>query len=800
MQPLVREPSSGLSAVTRTARAALFAGLVLGGAVTGSVAQDPAPGPQPPKFKHGGDALVQVTFRSASHHEQRRTDESGESVATVHTHDWEVSGLLEVKTHALGAGLLVFTVVGVYGELEGHASETRAWVRKGLAGEGGLSRWEERAQESWSAQKVRKDRFPGAGTIEIDLDRRTWTAPELGDVFDAWPSQLHERERYSAEWHPDPSDETAQPRFSFDKQIRMTGLLGDGPDRPSKRSATELGLQQKLSRANPLTAMVKPKGGADPLLGTAAIEIGQGKNRISASVSWALRRELPELELRVSSPDFERWRPTGDRLPLVEGRLPGNALQLTAELVDPSGAPITGVRIRRMRWWLEDTSRLPGVCLNWPYGSTDTSPDLEFDSSRATDEGQRLEFTDLTTLRKTVRVVPYDFGGWSTLRVEADLDDGRTIRGRRKGQSGDETAIRLPDREPDSRVATSWKLLLHGTGKADDADDETEPEGAGAGDGLTLFEEYRGFYVNGEFDYGDAERKDVIVYDQIGSRSTREASRLFASASGVTWSLHVLRPGQGEMNDSRVINRNRGNGPTRGPQHVVSLRSDARGGMPSATGNRPGRGEVLVPAPELVYRIAPRLRGRRDLYARSIAQAMLALCGVRRPGVSDWGMVSFQAARAEDGAVIVTGGDGTRVQVRDESGKRDLGAEWLRAAERDADVLRRHLRSVHGGERAIEAATKALATRSFYVALRGGIHSGPLANIMRQTFADAYYVPEARTLYVLPPGGDDRVGYSLPSTSEGDGFNAKDHTPRPRFGDSSNPAPRGTFVVNDHAQ
>ncbi len=759
-------------------------------------AQDPAP--RSPQFAHGGDAFVQVVFRSTSHWERRRDDASGEVYTNELEHDWEVSGLLEVKTQALGDGLLVFTVVGVNGELEGHATELQRWQREGLAGEGGVMELTERALEGWSAFGVRTTRFPGVGTIEVDLDARTWTAPELADAFDAWPALLQADETYAAEWHPDPKDESVQPVFSYDKLDRLTGMLGDGPDRPSKRSAQTLGLRQKLERSNPLTAMVKPKGAEDPLSGTASIEILDGDNRVTASVVWALRRELPELELRVSAPDFAAWRPAGDRLPLVEGRLPGPALRLTAELVDPTGAPVVGVRIRRLRWWLEDTSRLPGVCSNWPYGSTDTSFDLEFDSERATDDKQRLEFTGLTTLRKSVRLVPYDFGAWSTLRVEAELDDGRTVKGRRPGQSGDPTAIRLPDREPDSKIHTQTKRLLHGTGKADDADDEAEPDGNGKGDGLTLFEEYRGFYVDGRYDFGDGERKDVFVYDQVGNRDTRAAIARFATAAGVVASLHVLHPGHGEMDDSRVLNTNRSGGPSRGLQHVVAMRAAPSGAYGGATGDQPKKGHVLVSAPERLYASAPRLRGRADLYVRGITQAMLMVCGVRPPGMLDPGTMQFTASREPDGSVVVRNAGGRSWAARDESGRVDLGAQWLQAAERDGDVLRRRLRGVVGADAAIAAATRAAATRTLYVARRGGEHSGPLANVMRDTFADAYLEPETKTLFVLPTGADQKVGWILPTTAAGDGFNAVDHQPRTRFGDSTRAPARSEFRVNDN--
>jgi len=310
-----------------------------------------------------------------------------------------------------------------------------------------------------------------------------------------------------------------------------------------------------------------------------------------------------------------------------------------------------------------------------------------------------------------------------------------------------------------------------------------------------LFEEYRGFYVDTKFERADPSRKDVYVYDPIDNGDTREAIAQFQAASRAY--VSVLHPGHDEMDPSRVINRNRGEGPSRGLQHTVSLRRDASRPRPDASGNRPSRGEVLVTPPGELYQLAPRLARREDLYVRAIAQAMLAVCGVTQPGGLDHGMEQFTASRDAEGKVVVHRGDGRRVKVRDESGKRDLGEEWLMAAERQAELRRRRLRGAVGSETTIAAATKAAATRSLYVAVRGGQHSGPVGNIMRDTFADAVWVSEDSTVYVLPSGGDPKVGYELPSTSLGDGFNA---APLRRFGDSSRPSARQSFVVNDNAR
>jgi len=770
---------------SRLLRVAIGAALVVAAAPAASAAQR--------AFQHGGDAWLQVTFQSRSQDSSSRVDSSGERFSWSLSHDWEVTGVLEVRTLVPAPGKRVFHVLGVAGELQGRLTESHGRLRRGVYGEGGLSAVDEDWQEAWVNPAVAIPTLPASFALEIDLDARTWTAPELADTFDALPRVLHATERYFGRW--DPPATFGEPVLSFDKQRPPPDLLGSSPLRPSNLEATLLGLDRMVAASNPLTAMVKPKGGADRLVGSVEATIQRGKGKYTGSVLWAVLRELPGLELEVTIPEGERWLPHGDRLPLVAGRLPGARLRITAEVKDPTGAPVHDVRIRRLRWWLEETSRLPGVCMNWPYGSGDTSPDMEFDAKDATDEGQRLEFTNLTTLRKSVYVVPYDFGAWSTLRVEADLDDGRTLSGKYRGQTDHPTAIRLPLRSADSKVASRWKRLMGVDGRPDDADDEDHPKGAVNGDGLSLFEEYRGFYVDTKYVRGDPTLKDVFVYDPIDSADTRAAITLFTSASRAL--VSVLHPGHDEHDHSRVINRNRGAGPSRGHQHTVSLRIGGPWSRPDASGNRPGRGEVLVTPPAKLYQLAPRHAGRQDLYVRAIAQAMLAACGVSQPGAYDRGMEQFTASRDPAGNVVVHRGDGKVVKVRDESGQHDLGAEWLEAAERQAEVVRRRLRRSPLAAAALAAATNAAATRSYYVAVRGGQHSGPVGNIMRDAFADALWVPGTITLHVLPTGDDPKVGYALTETSVGDDFNA---APRRRFGDSARPPARQSFVVNDNAR
>ena len=71
-----------------------------------------------------------------------------------------------------------------------------------------------------------------------------------------------------------------------------------------------------------------------------------------------------------------------------------------------------------------------------------------------------------------------------------------------------QTEVRLPMRSASSFIADSWKKSHGVNGVSDNADNETDPKGDGnPGDGLTLYEEYRGFIEDGQHIEGDPKRR-----------------------------------------------------------------------------------------------------------------------------------------------------------------------------------------------------------------------------------------------------------------------------------------------------
>ncbi len=99
-----------------------------------AVAQSPTVPALRRAFDHGGDAWLQVTFRSHSQDSGSRVGSDGERHSWSRSHDWEVSGVLELRTLAPAPGKRVFQVVGVAGGLQGRLSEAQSRHRHGIYG------------------------------------------------------------------------------------------------------------------------------------------------------------------------------------------------------------------------------------------------------------------------------------------------------------------------------------------------------------------------------------------------------------------------------------------------------------------------------------------------------------------------------------------------------------------------------------------------------------------------------------------------------------------------------------------
>ncbi|MDA8136843.1 MAG: hypothetical protein M0T82_19650, partial [Desulfobacteraceae bacterium] len=219
---------------------------------------------------------------------------------------------------------------------------------------------------------------------------------------------------------------------------------------------------------------------------------------------------------------------------------------------------------------LLEVSKEPGTCMNSP--STGTEPDLKFfsqdnpDMETVSSDGQSAKSKE--KLKKCrLSISSFDGGAYGKLKITAHLNDGRTILAHLEGKEGD---ISLPHDEDGSHMADAWEEARGVKGKDPGSDDDEQPLGdRNKGDGLTLWEEYRGFLGDGQHFRTDPKTKDLFICDTVGGRSKRGINR-FAALSKLD--VHDKLT-EAELYPTRVINRNHGEGPHVVDQHGLLLDS-----------------------------------------------------------------------------------------------------------------------------------------------------------------------------------------------------------------------------------
>ena len=300
---------------------------------------------------------------------------------------------------------------------------------------------------------------------------------------------------------------------------------------------------------------------------------GPSDYKARGRVSWTLSpKPLPPVELKFELANYEDWRPRGGT---SEGEV-GNEIPIHAWLEGKNGGAVEDKAVAFI-FELEEVTREKGVCINFPPTPKDPpDPDLRFLASSnpgfVAPGGTSAQKHGKNLLEATAVLSSYDWGAWGKVKVRAYLESGREVIGSLRDDE-DMTEAPVPKSRDGSWIADSWRKLTGAQGD-DNVDDDNEPLGDGIkGDGLTLYEEYRGWHeggrrLNNEFDGGgDPKTKEFFICDRSG-KYTKAAIKKFSDLSKlrVIWNLE-----QAELNPVGVINFNRTAGPHRVDQHGIFL-------------------------------------------------------------------------------------------------------------------------------------------------------------------------------------------------------------------------------------
>jgi hypothetical protein len=111
----------------------------------------------------------------------------------------------------------------------------------------------------------------------------------------------------------------------------------------------------------------------------------------------------------------------------------------------------------------------------------------------------------------------YDFGAYGRLRAEVLVDDGTRLKAYLESDPG-EDYLDIPRDDNGNRIADVWEEENAVPGNLPPTWDEAgSPAGQSTfGDGISLYEKYRGFFVKGNHQRLDPHRKHLFIYDPTG--------------------------------------------------------------------------------------------------------------------------------------------------------------------------------------------------------------------------------------------------------------------------------------------
>lgn len=479
---------------------------------------------------------------------------------------------------------------------------------------------------------------------------------------------------------------------------------------------------------------------------------------INVVVQWDFEpSNTSQLQVVVQSTDeFQNFRPTAG-----DNGARGNSIDLIAKVQLSDGTP---QKAAYFLWQLTQSSKEPGFAMNVPFESPGNDFDLKLESGSPAfltldATGQNAQTVVGLATQSTATIASYDWGAFGKVKVTAVMPDGQKVVGFLEGDSS-QTEIRLPKRPADSMIADVWKKAFNVTG-ADSDDNEADPTGDGnAGDGLTLYEEYRGFIIDGIHVEGNPKKKDYFIVNEEGE-SYQPGIKLFQQLSGLEVHYTLKRH---EMSDTRVVNRYHDQGPHRVDQHAVIIVAFAEDpGFARATG---GPGTPKSIAVVNMWAIAPDADDDKVQYgASSLAHELFHACNVYHHGQLNYPHVTWQRFAALD---VVSEDNSFMVDVRKEpSGD---GSTQLP----DLTVVKVTLGKYHDQ------------------------HSGDDNCVMRYDDAEGYQ-PQAGPANARYYIGSEDAGFGLCTQSAGTGVNDASHQPQSRYGDAASGRGNcaGQILVND---
>ncbi len=228
-----------------------------------------------------------------------------------------------------------------------------------------------------------------------------------------------------------------------------------------------------------------------------------GLDYIRNICTWDIKKRL-DVKSIIHEAD-KTWLPMGAK--------EENTISITAEIEEDVDL------VGKWEFTLYKVSSEKGYCLNSGEGE---EYDLEFvdnqegfiETKDGENDGEWIIETTEALNKVSVAVHSHDYGAWGKLKARVNIDG---IWFKCKAENGDDY-ITIPHDQDEDRIADYWENRHNVYDKDENWDEDPEPSGQNSnGDGISLYEEYRGFKdENYRHERLNPQIKELFVRDEDG--------------------------------------------------------------------------------------------------------------------------------------------------------------------------------------------------------------------------------------------------------------------------------------------
>lgn len=302
------------------------------------------------------------------------------------------------------------------------------------------------------------------------------------------------------------------------------------------------------------------------------------------------------LEVVIIPPDdYAEWIPEAGQNEATKG----NGITFSADLRVKGSPDLSPLEKAKFIFELVDTSHEKGVCLNVPRDADPANPpDMKFDPKEnpgftITNNGQTAT-AKKSDISAYIKISSFDWGGYTRLKVTAITDkDNKKFIGHLVNSV--ERELPIPEDKNNNFIADAWekeKDIFEKNLPAEWNDIDIPSGQEAPGDGISLYERYRGFEFESTYNPANPNlkherlkphRKYVFIYDPtdvVLSTATNPVSRdmSFIQISGfvVRFVAENQWSGSGQFSDKmRIVNFNYGKAHIT-DQHALHIKASSK--------------------------------------------------------------------------------------------------------------------------------------------------------------------------------------------------------------------------------